>query len=71
LLEKEKKKILKLSLLDLTPMQLKIIGLRFFTDEKQNKSLNSLANELCLEKSKLIRIYKMALLELREKCKDY
>jgi DNA-directed RNA polymerase sigma subunit (sigma70/sigma32) len=52
-------------------MQLKIIGLRFFTDEKQNKSLNSLANELCLEKSKRIRIYKMALLELREKCKDY
>ena len=71
LLEKEKNEILKLSLLNLTPIQLKIIGLRFFTEENQNKSLNSLAKELCIKKNKINKIYKITLSELRQKCKDY
>lgn len=71
LLEKEMKNALNLSLQTLKPMQLKIIGLRFFTDQNQNVSLNKLASELCIKKTKVRRIYKNALMNLRNKYKEY
>ena len=67
LLEKEKKKELNLSLLKLDPIQLKIISLRFFSHEKQNKSFKTLAEELCITETKLNKIYKIALSKLRRK----
>ena len=67
LLEKEKKKELNLSLLKLDPIQLKIINLRFFSNEKQNKSFKTLAEELCITETKLYKIYKIALSKLRRK----
>ena len=67
LLEKEKKEELNLSLLKLNPIQLKIISLRFFSNEKQNKSLKTLAEELCITENKINKIYKIALSKLRRK----
>lgn len=71
LLEKEMKDMLNLSLLNLKPMQLKIISLRFFADQNQNKSLKTLASELHIKKTKVRRIYKNALQNLRNKYNEY
>lgn len=71
LLEKEMKNALNLSLSHLRPIQLKIIGLRFFADQNQNKSLEKLSTELCIEKTKIKRIYKNALQNLRSKYNKY
>lgn len=71
LLEKEMKNMLNVSLLHLKPIQLKIIRLRFFADQNQNRSLEKLSAELCIEKTKIKRIYRSALLNLRSKYNEY
>lgn len=71
LLEKEMRDMIARSLRNLKPMQRKIICLRFFADQNQNKSLNDLAAELRIKKTSVRRIYKNALLNLRSQYDEY